>query len=54
MRLLKRITPGLDIKAIADEVRARVTEELDYELEAPTSERSRASTAVTHSSQSPT
>jgi len=34
MRLLKRMTPGLDVKAIAEEVRERIGEELDYELEA--------------------
>ena len=34
MRLLKRMTPGLDIKAVADEIRERIFEELDYELEA--------------------
>src|SRR4051794_13219046 len=34
MRLLKRVAPGLDAKAIADEVRKRINEELDYELEA--------------------
>jgi predicted unusual protein kinase regulating ubiquinone biosynthesis (AarF/ABC1/UbiB family) len=34
MRLLKRMTPGLDVKAITKEVRERVVEELDYELEA--------------------
>jgi len=34
LRLLKRITPGIDAKAIADEVRKRIFEELDYELEA--------------------
>jgi predicted unusual protein kinase regulating ubiquinone biosynthesis (AarF/ABC1/UbiB family) len=34
MRLLKRMTPGLDAKAIAGEVRERIGEELDYELEA--------------------
>ncbi len=34
MRLLKRMTPGLDAKAIAAEVRERIGEELDYELEA--------------------
>src|SRR5207248_11681735 len=32
MRLLKRMTPGLDVKAIAEEVRERIGEELDYEL----------------------
>jgi len=34
MRLAKRITPQMDVKAIADEIRARIIEELDYELEA--------------------
>ncbi|HVR06337.1 MAG TPA: AarF/ABC1/UbiB kinase family protein [Solirubrobacteraceae bacterium] len=34
MLLLKRMTPQLDVKAIATEVRERVVEELDYELEA--------------------
>ncbi|HEY1689152.1 MAG TPA: AarF/ABC1/UbiB kinase family protein [Solirubrobacteraceae bacterium] len=34
MRLLKRMTPQLDVKAIAAEVRGRIVEELDYELEA--------------------
>lgn len=34
MRLLKRMTPQLDVKAIAAEVRDRIVEELDYELEA--------------------
>ncbi len=34
MRLLKRMTPGLDVKAITTEVRERIIEELDYELEA--------------------
>jgi predicted unusual protein kinase regulating ubiquinone biosynthesis (AarF/ABC1/UbiB family) len=34
LRLLKRIAPGIDVKAIADEVRKRIFEELDYELEA--------------------
>jgi hypothetical protein len=34
LRLLKRIAPGIDAKAIADEVRKRIFEELDYELEA--------------------
>ena len=34
MRLAKRITPQMDIKAVTDEIRARITEELDYELEA--------------------
>jgi predicted unusual protein kinase regulating ubiquinone biosynthesis (AarF/ABC1/UbiB family) len=34
MRLLKRMTPQLDVKAIATEIRERIVEELDYELEA--------------------
>jgi predicted unusual protein kinase regulating ubiquinone biosynthesis (AarF/ABC1/UbiB family) len=33
MRLLKRMTPGLDVKAIAAEIKDRIVEELDYELE---------------------
>jgi predicted unusual protein kinase regulating ubiquinone biosynthesis (AarF/ABC1/UbiB family) len=34
MRLLKRMTPGLDVKAVTAEIRDRIGEELDYELEA--------------------
>jgi len=34
MRLLKRMTPGLDVKAITEEIKERIVEELDYELEA--------------------
>ena len=34
LRLLKRMTPALDVKAIAEEIRERIVEELDYELEA--------------------
>jgi predicted unusual protein kinase regulating ubiquinone biosynthesis (AarF/ABC1/UbiB family) len=34
LKLLARISPGLDTKEIATEVRERITEELDYELEA--------------------
>ncbi|HXA53801.1 MAG TPA: AarF/ABC1/UbiB kinase family protein [Solirubrobacteraceae bacterium] len=34
MRLLKRMTPQLDVRAIAKEIRERIGEELDYELEA--------------------
>jgi predicted unusual protein kinase regulating ubiquinone biosynthesis (AarF/ABC1/UbiB family) len=34
MRLLKRMTPGLDVKAVTTEIRERIEEELDYELEA--------------------
>jgi predicted unusual protein kinase regulating ubiquinone biosynthesis (AarF/ABC1/UbiB family) len=34
LRLLKQIAPGLDARAVAEEVRSRIGEELDYELEA--------------------
>jgi predicted unusual protein kinase regulating ubiquinone biosynthesis (AarF/ABC1/UbiB family) len=34
LRLMKRIAPGLDPKAMAEEIRGRIEEELDYELEA--------------------
>jgi predicted unusual protein kinase regulating ubiquinone biosynthesis (AarF/ABC1/UbiB family) len=34
MRLLKRMTPGMDVKAITEEIKERIVEELDYELEA--------------------
>jgi predicted unusual protein kinase regulating ubiquinone biosynthesis (AarF/ABC1/UbiB family) len=34
MRLLKRMTPALDVNAITKEIRERIGEELDYELEA--------------------
>ena len=34
LRLLRTIAPGLDVRATGEEIRARVTEELDYELEA--------------------
>jgi predicted unusual protein kinase regulating ubiquinone biosynthesis (AarF/ABC1/UbiB family) len=34
IRLLRRMAPGIDAKAIAAEVKARIGEELDYELEA--------------------
>jgi predicted unusual protein kinase regulating ubiquinone biosynthesis (AarF/ABC1/UbiB family) len=34
LRLMKQVAPGLDVKATAEEVRDRIGEELDYELEA--------------------
>ncbi len=34
LRLAKRIAPGMDPKAVGDEIRSRIHEELDYELEA--------------------
>lgn len=34
LRLVRSMTPQLDVKAMAAEIRERVTEELDYELEA--------------------
>jgi len=34
LRLMKRVAPGLDVKSTAEELRGRINEELDYELEA--------------------
>jgi predicted unusual protein kinase regulating ubiquinone biosynthesis (AarF/ABC1/UbiB family) len=34
MRLFKRMTPQLDVRAVATEIKERIGEELDYELEA--------------------
>jgi predicted unusual protein kinase regulating ubiquinone biosynthesis (AarF/ABC1/UbiB family) len=34
LRLMKSIAPGLDVRSVAAEVRERIGEELDYELEA--------------------
>jgi predicted unusual protein kinase regulating ubiquinone biosynthesis (AarF/ABC1/UbiB family) len=34
LRLMKSIAPGLDPKAMGEEIRSRIDEELDYELEA--------------------
>jgi predicted unusual protein kinase regulating ubiquinone biosynthesis (AarF/ABC1/UbiB family) len=34
LRLMKRVAPGLDPKAMGEEIRSRIDEELDYELEA--------------------
>jgi predicted unusual protein kinase regulating ubiquinone biosynthesis (AarF/ABC1/UbiB family) len=34
LRLMKRVAPGLDPKALGQEIRERIEEELDYELEA--------------------
>jgi predicted unusual protein kinase regulating ubiquinone biosynthesis (AarF/ABC1/UbiB family) len=34
LRLMKRVAPGLDAKALGAEIRERIEEELDYELEA--------------------
>lgn len=36
LKLLATIAPGIDTVAIADEIRERISEELDYELEAAT------------------
>ncbi len=41
LRLMKRVAPGLDVKATAEEIRSRIGDELDYELEA-TNQRSLA------------
>ena len=37
--LVKRLAPGLDAKAMAAEMRERIAEELDYELEAQSQRR---------------
>jgi predicted unusual protein kinase regulating ubiquinone biosynthesis (AarF/ABC1/UbiB family) len=34
LRILKSVAPGLDVRATAEEIRSRIHEELDYELEA--------------------
>jgi hypothetical protein len=34
LRLMKRVFPGLDVRALGEEIRERIHEELDYELEA--------------------
>src|SRR4029079_10617835 len=34
LRLMRTIAPGLDVRSTAEEIRARIHEELDYELEA--------------------
>jgi len=34
LRIARRIAPGLDPKTVGDEIRSRIEEELDYELEA--------------------
>ena len=34
LRVLKRVAPGLDVRATAEEIRERIGDELDYELEA--------------------
>jgi predicted unusual protein kinase regulating ubiquinone biosynthesis (AarF/ABC1/UbiB family) len=34
LRLMRSIAPGLDVKTTAEEIRSRIHEELDYELEA--------------------
>jgi predicted unusual protein kinase regulating ubiquinone biosynthesis (AarF/ABC1/UbiB family) len=39
MPLLKRLAPGIDTKALAQELSERITEELDYELEASSQRR---------------
>jgi predicted unusual protein kinase regulating ubiquinone biosynthesis (AarF/ABC1/UbiB family) len=34
LRLMKRIAPGIDVRSTAEEIRERIGDELDYELEA--------------------
>ena len=41
MPLLGRVAPGLDTKALGDELRERISEELDYELESANQRRVR-------------
>ena len=56
LRLLSRccaLAPGLDTEALADELRDRVSEELDYELEAQSTAGSPAAGATTRTSSSP-
>ena len=50
LRLAKVLAPGMDPKAMAQEIRERLTEELDYEVEAQTHRRSRARGAGIRSS----
>src|SRR3954452_2941383 len=40
--LVKRLAPGLDVRALATELRERIAEELDYEFEAQNHRRRRA------------
>jgi predicted unusual protein kinase regulating ubiquinone biosynthesis (AarF/ABC1/UbiB family) len=47
LRLMKRVAPGLDAQAIGQEIRSRIEEELDYELEA-TNQRAMARTYRDH------
>ena len=55
LRLAKRIAPGMDPKAIGEEIRSRIHEELDYELEAAEpADAGPASSAAIRSSSSPT
>jgi len=42
MPLLGRVAPGLDTKALGDELRERISEELDYELESANQRRVRS------------
>ena len=50
MRMAKALAPGLDAGAAAAELKERVLEELDYELEAQSQRPSHAATAATRSS----
>ena len=51
-RMVSRVTPGLDIKALLTELRDRVAEELDYSLETPNAP-SRPRTTTTRTSSFP-
>ena len=50
--LVKRLAPGLDVKALLAELRERIGEELDYEIEAQNHRASRAPAAAIRSSTS--
>jgi hypothetical protein len=52
LRVMKSIAPGLDVRSTAEEIRSRIGEELDYELEAQNQRALRASSAATRSSSS--
>ena len=53
MRMAKALAPGLDAKAAAEELKERVMEELDYELEAQSQRAFAAGTGGTRSSTCP-
>jgi hypothetical protein len=54
LRLMKSVFPGLDVNAMGEEIRQRIHEELDYELEAQNQRTLARSSRTTRSSSSPT